>query len=89
MGLIGQAIFFSVLSALLICAVIVLLFAAELTGARFANGVALLFIGSMISIGGGFGFFLIETRIGSRSVRVRSQILEHEAEPEDDESPPV
>ena len=89
MGLISQAIFFSVLSALLICAVIVLLFAAELTGARFGNAVSLLFIASMIAIGGGFGFFLVETRIGSRSVRVRSQILEHEAEPEDDEAPPV
>jgi len=36
-----------------------------------------LFIASMIAIGAGFAIFLVETRLGSRSVRIRSHILEH------------
>ena len=80
MGLVSQAIFLSVLSALLICAVVVLLFAASLTGAHFGTAVALLFIASMIAIGAGFAVFLVETRVGSRSVRIRTELLEHEAD---------
>ena len=80
MALVSQAIFLSVLSALMICAVVVLLFAASLTGAHFGTEVALLFIASMISIGAGFAVFLVETRIGSRSVRIRTELLEHRAD---------
>ena len=80
MGLVSQAIFLSVLSALLICAVVVLLFAASLTGAHFGTAVAWLFIASMIAIGAGFAVFLVETRVGSRSVRIRTELLEHEAD---------
>ncbi len=43
--------------------------------------IALLFIASMVAIGAGFSIFLVETRLGSRSVRVRTSILDHEAEP--------
>ncbi|MEO7365939.1 MAG: DUF2721 domain-containing protein [Sphingomicrobium sp.] len=79
-ALVSQAIFLSVLSALMICAVVVLLFAASLTGAHFGTAVALLFIASMIAIGSGFAVFLVETRIGARSVRIRSELLEHQAD---------
>jgi hypothetical protein len=89
MGLVSQAIFMSVLAALLICTVVVLLFAASLTGVHFGTAIALLFIASMITIAAGFAIFLVETRLGSRSVRIRSHILDHEAEPGDDEGPPV
>lgn len=83
MALVSRAIFLSVLAALLICAVVVLLFAASLTGAHFGTAVALLFIGSMIAIGAGFAIFLVETRIGSRSVRIRTELLEHRADQEE------
>jgi Protein of unknown function (DUF2721) len=89
MGLVSQAIFMSVLSALLICAVVVLLFAASLTGVHFGTAIALLFIAAMITIASGFAIFLVETRLGSRSVRIGSYILDHEADPADDEAPPV
>jgi hypothetical protein len=79
-AIVNWAIFASVLSAVLICAVVVLLFAAGLTGAHFGTAIALLFIVSMISIGTGFAIFLVETRIASRSVRIRNELLEHEAE---------
>ena len=34
----------------------------------------------MIALGSGFAFFLIETQIQSRAVRVRNALLEHKAE---------
>jgi hypothetical protein len=77
MGLVSWAIFLSVLAAVLICLVVVLLFAASLAGAHFGAAVALLFIASMISIALGFAVFLLETRVGSRAVRIRTEILEH------------
>ena len=83
MSLVGWAISLSVLSALLICSVVVLLFGASLTRLHVAATIAWLFIGSMIAIGFGFALFLIETRVGSRAVRVRSELLQHRVdEPE-------
>jgi hypothetical protein len=80
MSLVSWAIFLSVVSALLICVVVVLLFTASLIGSHFATAIALLFIASMVAIGGGFLVFLLETWVGSRAVRVRSELLQHEAE---------
>ena len=80
MALVSQAIFLSVLAAVLICAVVVLLFAAGLTGLHLGTPIALLFIVAMVAMGLGFTVFLFETRVGSRSVRIRTEILEHMAE---------
>lgn len=77
MSLVSWAISLSVLSAVLICAVVVLLFSASLSRLHVATTIAWLFIASMISIGVGFAIFLIETRVGSRAVRVRSELLQH------------
>jgi hypothetical protein len=77
MSLVSWAISLSVLSAALICAVVVLLFSASLSRLHFATAIALLFIGSMVAIGAGFAVFLVETRVGSRAVRVRSELLQH------------
>lgn len=80
MNLVSWTISLSVLSAVLICAVVVLLFGASLTGTHFGTAIALLFIASMIAIGAGFAVFLVETRVGSRAVRVRTDLLEHQAD---------
>jgi len=77
MSLVSWAISLSVLSAVLICAVVVLLFGASLAPLHVAPAIAWLFIGSMIAIGAGFAVFLVETRVGSRAVRVRSDLLQH------------
>ena len=77
MSLVGWAISLSVLSAVLICAVVVLLFSASLTRWHFATAIAWLFIASMVAIGVAFAIFLVETRVGSRAVRVRSELLQH------------
>lgn len=83
MALVSHAIFLSVFAAVLICLVVVLLFAAGLTGAHFGTAIALLFIASMIAIGLGFAVFLVETRIAAKAVRIRSELLTHEAEIEE------
>jgi hypothetical protein len=82
MSLVSWAISLSVLSAVLICAVVVLLFGASLTRLHVATTIAWLFIGSMIAIGLGFAVFLVETQVGSRAVRVRSELLQHRVEGE-------
>jgi hypothetical protein len=77
MSLVSWAIFLSVLSAVMICLVVALLFAASLTNTHSGTAIALLFIGSMLAIGGAFMVFLLETWVGSRAVRVRSELLQH------------
>src|ERR1700755_1364610 len=61
MRLVSWATALSVASAVLICLVVVLLFAASLIRTPLGREIALLFIGSMLAIGTGFAVFLIET----------------------------
>jgi hypothetical protein len=77
MSLINWATGLAVISAVLTCLVVVLLFAANLTRTHFGNAIALLFIASMLAIGAGFAVFLLETVIAGRAVRVRSELLQH------------
>ena len=79
---VNHAIFTPVLAALIISAVVVLLFVAFLTGFKIGTAVALLFIAAMITTALSFAIFLYETRLGTRSVSVGSHILEHQAEEE-------
>ena len=71
------------LAAVLISLVVILLFAAFLTEYRFGTAIALLFIAAMIATATGFAIFLHETRLGTRSVKIGSHILEHEAKAEE------
>lgn len=82
MSLVSWATACSVLSALLTCLVVALLFSASLTGTHVGTTIALLFIASMLSIGAGFTIFLLETWAGSRAVRVRSDLLQHRVDEE-------
>lgn len=79
-GIVNWAIFFTVLSAVLICSVVVLLFSDPFTETPLGAPIAILFMASIISIGAGFFIFLVETRIASRSARIRAELLEHSAE---------
>ena len=80
MGIVHGAIFFTVLSAVLICAVVVLLFADPFITPPLGAAIAILFMGSIIAIGLGFFIFLVETRLSARSGRIRNEILGHMAE---------
>jgi hypothetical protein len=77
MSLISWATGLSVTSAILTCLVVILLFAANLVHFHLGDAIALLFMGSMLSIGAGFAVFLVETTIAARAVRVRSELLQH------------
>ena len=77
MALVSWAISLSVLSAVLISLVVSLLFAATLAQIHVGTAIALLFIASMVTIAAAFALFLVETRVGSRAVRVRSELLQH------------
>ena len=83
MQLVNIATGMSVLSALLTCLVVILLFAASLLHSHFGTLIALLFIVSMVAIGTAFAIFLAETRLAERAVRVRSELLQHKVDPED------
>ena len=76
--LVNRSIFLSVLSAVLICIVVALLFAATLFEPNFGRAIALLFIASMIAIGIAFAIFLAETRLATRWLRVPPEILKHD-----------
>jgi Protein of unknown function (DUF2721) len=80
MSLVSWATALSVTSAVLTCLVVVLLFAANLIRTRMGDAIALLFMASMLTIGAGFAIFLLETTIAARAVRVRSELLQHQAE---------
>ncbi|MES2137568.1 MAG: DUF2721 domain-containing protein [Pseudomonadota bacterium] len=82
MSLISWATGLSVMSAVLTCLVVVLLFGANLTRTHFGNTIALLFMASMLTIGAGFAVFLLETMIAARAVRVRSELLQHRVDEE-------
>ena len=77
MRLISWATGLSVSSAILTCLVVVLLFGANLVRTRLGTEIAWLFIASMLTIGGGFAVFLLETTVAARAVRVRSELLQH------------
>lgn len=77
------AIFTTVLAAVLISAVVILMFTAFLTAWKLGIAVAWLFIAAMVFTGVGFAIFLHETRLGTRAIRVRAHILDHRADEDD------
>lgn len=77
---VNRAILVSVLSALLVCLVVILLFASSLLDVNLGTLIALLFIGAMVSIGSAFAIFIYETRLGSQVIHIRNEILYHRAE---------
>ena len=83
MSLISWSTGLAVTSAILTCLVVILLFAASLIRTRLGTEIAWLFIASMFSIGGAFVFFLVETTVAARAVRVRSELLQHTVDEDD------
>ena len=83
MSLVASAITFSVSSAVMTCIVVALLFASNFVATRLGLAIALLFIGATVSIAIGFAIFLVETRLGARAVRVRSELLQHRVDETD------
>jgi hypothetical protein len=81
-SVVNAAIFLTVVAAVLTCLVVILLFLSNLISANLGTVIALLFIASMVSMALGFAIFIVETRLGSRAIHVRNEILYHQAEDE-------
>jgi hypothetical protein len=77
-SLASNAIFLCVASAVAVCAVVTLLFIAELAKLKYGNSVSLLFIVAMVLLAAGLILFLIETRVAVQGIRVREHLLERE-----------
>ncbi|QNM82203.1 DUF2721 domain-containing protein [Sphingomonas sabuli] len=80
MKLVGRAVWMAVLAALLVCCIVVLLFAGSVVSGHFGRALAVLFILCMVFLALAFAVFLFETRIAARSMRVRTALLDHQAE---------
>jgi hypothetical protein len=80
MTIINWSIGLSVASAMAVALLVILLFAAELTGWKLGGAIALLFILAMLLVAAGLSAFLVEVRLAASNIRIRSEILHHEAE---------
>jgi hypothetical protein len=80
MGIVDTAILLSVISAGLVCLVVVLLFASEVIGRPLGTVIALLFIASMLSQFAAFASFIVEIRLSARIIRITEDLLYHRAE---------
>lgn len=80
MSLVSSAITLSVVSAVLICSVVALLFVTSLVEPQVGIAIAFLFVAATVAIAVSFAIFLVETRVGARAVRVRSELLQHRAD---------
>lgn len=79
---VNSAIFLSVASACAVCLVVILLFLAELLHANLGRAIAVLFILAMMLLAAAFGTFIVEIRLAATTIRVRNEVLYHQAEAE-------
>tara|TARA_B100000678_G_scaffold282578_1_gene281679 strand:+ start:349 stop:810 length:462 start_codon:yes stop_codon:yes gene_type:complete len=74
--LINNALFLCVISGILICSVVALLFVAVLSDLHLGQVVAVAFITSMLLLIGGLSLFLVEVRVSVHALHVRDEFLE-------------
>lgn len=72
----SNAIFLCVASAVAVCAVVTLLFVAEMANLKYGQSVSILFMLAMLLLAAGLVLFLIETRVAVQGIRVREHLLE-------------
>lgn len=76
-AIINRAILASVVSATLVCMLIILLFAAQMAGVGFNRTIALFFIAALAALAASYILFIVEVRLASRSLRVAPALLQH------------
>lgn len=79
MSVINWSIGLCVASAMTVALLVILLFAAEQTGAELGGLVAVSFIVSMLLLAVGLAAFLYEVQLAARNILIRNEILNHEA----------
>lgn len=75
MSVINAALMLSVASAVAVCAVVALLFVAELLNFRGGRVVAATFIVAMAMLTAGFVAFMVEVRLSLRATRIRRDLI--------------
>lgn len=75
---INLSVMFGTFAALMVCAVVIVLFVSALLSFDASFWLAILFILAMGLLVTAFGFFMVEILTASRSVRVRSELLKSE-----------
>lgn len=86
MTVVNTAIFLAVASAVAVCLVVMLLFAAELFDAHIGSAVAILFILAMALMVSALLTFIVEIRLASRSIHIRNEVLYHKVDHDSPES---
>ena len=78
MTVVNNAIFLSVASAIAVCLVVVLLFAAQLFDVPMGTPISLLFITAMALMISALCTFIVEIRLAARTIHIRNEVLYHE-----------
>ena len=73
--IINRALLLAVISAVLTCLVVALLFVAELADLRIGTVVALTFIGAMVLLIASLVSFMVEVRVSLRAIHIRDELL--------------
>lgn len=76
MRVINRALIMTVGSAVAVCAVVAMLFVAELGDFRIGREIAAMFIVAMAALTAGFVAFMVEVRLSLRATQVRRELLE-------------
>ena len=74
--IINRALFLAVTSAVMTCAVVALLFVAELASLHIGQYVAVSFILAMVLLIASLVSFMIEVRVSLRAIHIRDELLE-------------
>ncbi len=74
----SNSIFLCVASAVAVCALVTLLFVAEMARAEVGRWIAALFIVAMALLAAGLVLFLVETRVAVGAIRIREDLLERQ-----------
>lgn len=77
-NVINTSVLLVVLAAVAVCAVVAMLFIAELGDLKMGQVIAVTFILSMLLLIGGLVAFVVEIRLSVAAIRVRSELLERE-----------
>lgn len=80
MLVVNQAIFLAVASAVVVCAVVCMMFLAVLIEPPLGPAIAILFILAMLLVTAAFATFLHEVRLAAKTIRIRKEILNHRFE---------
>lgn len=76
---INGSLVMAVASAMMTCLVVAMLFIAEIAELHIGTAVALAFILAMMLLIGSLLGFIVEVRMSLRAIRVRTELLEHDA----------